>query len=46
MNVNVDLIGENVIEINGGKMINVDMKVKKYYVCEERLCLESFYMFL
>ena len=29
MNVNVDLMEENVIQINGRKMINIDVSVKK-----------------
>ena len=29
MNVNVDLMEENVIQINGGIMINADVSVKK-----------------
>ena len=28
MNLNVDLMEENVIQINGGRMINVDVSVK------------------
>ena len=35
---------ENITQINGGIMINVNVSVKKCHVCEERLCLESFYM--
>ena len=34
-NVNVDLMGKNVIQINGGITINVDVSVKKHYVCEK-----------
>ena len=30
MNVNVDLMGKNVIQINGGITINVDVSVKKF----------------
>ena len=29
MNLNIDLMEENVIQINGGIMINVDVSVKK-----------------
>ena len=28
MNLNADLVGENLTQINGGKMINVDLRVK------------------
>ena len=34
-NVNVDLMGKNVIQINGGITINVDVSVKKHHVCEK-----------
>ena len=30
MTTNVDLMEQNVIQINGGIMINVDMSVKKF----------------
>ena len=33
-NVNVNLMVENVIQINGGIAINVDVSVKKY-ICEK-----------
>ena len=42
-NVNVDLMEENVIQINGGIMINVYVSVKKV-IMWKRLCLESRYM--
>ena len=35
VNVNVDLMGKNVIQINGGTTINVDVSVKKIHVCEK-----------
>ena len=36
MNVNVDLMEENVIQINGGIMIDVDASVKRVtQVCEK-----------
>ena len=35
MNLNVDLMEENVIQINGGRMINVDVSVKKRHVCNK-----------
>ena len=41
MNVNVNLAEENVIQINGGIMINVDVSVKKKTCVSKRLCLES-----
>ena len=42
-NVNVDFMKENVIQINGKIMINIDVSVKNaMYV--KRLCLQSFYM--
>ena len=41
--VNVDLMVKNIIQINGGKMINVDVSVKTSCMCK-RLLLESFYM--
>ena len=34
-NVNVDLMGKNVIQINGGTTINVDVSVRKHHVCEK-----------
>ena len=34
-NVNVDLMGKNVIQIHGGITINVDVSVKKHHVCEK-----------
>ena len=34
-NVNADLMGKNVIQINGGITINVDVSVKKHYVCKK-----------
>ena len=34
-NVNVDLMGKNVIRINGGITINVDVSVRKHHVCEK-----------
>ena len=34
-NVNVDLMGKNVIQINGGITINVDVSVRKHHVCEK-----------
>ena len=34
MNVNVSLMEENVIWVNGGIMINVNVLVKRRYVCE------------
>ena len=43
MDINVDLMKNNVIQINGGIMINVDVIVKKIHVCEKD-CLESCYM--
>ena len=33
-NVNVDLMGKNVIQINGGITTNVDVS-KKYHICEK-----------
>ena len=36
--------GKNVIQINGGITINVDVSVKQNCVCVKRLCLESFCM--
>ena len=35
MNVNVDLMEENVIQINSGIMMNVDVKGKNHHVCEK-----------
>ena len=35
VNVNVDLMEKNVIQINGGIMINVDVSVKKNHACEK-----------
>ena len=35
MNVNVNLMEKNVIQINGGIMINVDVSVKKIHACEK-----------
>ena len=35
MNVNVDLMEENVIHINGGIMINIYVSVKKRHLCEK-----------
>ena len=37
MNVNVDLMEENVIQINGGTTINVDVSVKKRLVREKNV---------
>ena len=34
-NINVDLMGKNVIQINGGITINVDVSVRKHHVCEK-----------
>ena len=42
-NVNVDFMKENVIQINGKIMINIDVSVKNA-MCVKRLCLQSFYM--
>ena len=39
VNVNIDLMEENVIQINGGIMINVDVSVKTSCMWT-RLCLE------
>ena len=33
--VNADLVGKNVIQINGGITKNVDVSVKKSNVCEK-----------
>ena len=39
MNVNVDLMEEIVIQVNGGIMINVDVSVcEKYYVWNPATC--------
>ena len=37
VNVNVNLMEQNVIQINGGIMINVDVSVKNIYVMFEIL---------
>ena len=37
MNVNVKLMEENVIQINGGIMINVDVSVKNITYVENKL---------
>ena len=34
-NVNVNLLEENVMQINGGIMINVYVSVKKHHICEK-----------
>ena len=36
---------QNVIQINGGITINVDACVKNV-ICVEKICLESYYMYL
>ena len=41
--VNVDLMVKNIIQINGGKTINVDVSVKTSCMCKILLS-ESFYM--
>ena len=45
-NVNVHLMKENVIQINGGVTMNVNVSVKniiyiyeKYYICNPAICL-------
>ena len=43
MNVNVNLMEQNVIKINGGITINVDMSVKTSYM-RKILFFESCYM--
>ena len=40
----VDLMEKNVIQINDGITINVDVSVKKNHVCEKD-CLELCYMY-
>ena len=37
MNVNVDFIAKNVIQINDGIMINVDVNVKKFMYVKETM---------
>ena len=39
-NVDVDLMNENIIQINGGIMINVHVSVKNFMYVKE-MCLES-----
>ena len=43
-NVNADMMEENVTQINGGIMINVDVSVKDVMHVKDKLCLESCYM--
>ena len=37
MNVNVDFMAKNVIQINDGIMINVDVNVKKFMYVKESM---------
>ena len=46
VNINVDFMKENVFQINGGIMINVDVSVKNVMCVKKKLCLESCYMYL
>ena len=46
VNINVDFMKENVFQINGGIMINVDVSVKNVMCVKKKLCLESCCMYL